>query len=170
MNRIKILKGDIAKITVDAIVNAANSYLLGGGGVDGAIHKAAGRKLLKECRKLGGCETGKAKITQGYNLPAKFIIHTVGPIYDSGKQGESELLASCYCESLKLAAENGIKTIAFPCISTGVYGYPFCEACVIALRTIEEFLKANDSITQIYMVCYSDSDFERFKAILKDFA
>ena len=169
MNKVKILNGDITKIKVDAIVNAANTSLLGGGGVDGAIQRAAGRELLEECRALNGCETGKAKITKGYNLPAKHVIHTVGPVYRDGKQGEKELLASCYRESLKLAVENGVKTIAFPCISTGIYGYPFREACVIALRTVEDFMQANESITQVYMVCFGDSDFERFEAILKDF-
>jgi len=169
MKRIKVLNGDITKIKVDAIVNAANTSLLGGGGVDGVIHRAAGRELLEECRALNGCETGKAKITKGYNLPAKHVIHTVGPVYRDGKQGEKELLASCYRESLKLAVENGVKTIAFPCISTGIYGYPFREACVIALRTVEDFMQANESITQVYMVCFGDSDFERFEAILKDF-
>ena len=169
MNRIKILNGDITKIEVDAIVNAANTSLLGGGGVDGAIHRAAGRELLEECRKLNGCETGKAKITNGYNLPAKFVIHTVGPVYRDGKHGEPELLASCYHESLALAVDSGVKTIAFPCISTGVYGYPFREACVIALRTVGDFLRANDSITQVYMVCFGENDFERFEAILSEF-
>ena len=168
MNRIKILNGDITKIAVDAIVNAANTSLLGGGGVDGAIHRAAGRELLEECRKLNGCETGKAKITKGYNLPAKYVIHTVGPVYRDGKQGEPELLASCYHDSLILAVENGIESIAFPCISTGVYGYPFREACVIALRTVEDFLQSNESISQVYMVCFGDNDFERFEVILKD--
>jgi O-acetyl-ADP-ribose deacetylase (regulator of RNase III) len=169
MNRIKVLNGDITKMTVDAIVNAANTSLLGGGGVDGAIHRAAGYELLEECRNLNGCETGKAKITKGYNLPAKYVIHTVGPVYKDGKHGESELLASCYRESLILAAENGIKSIAFPCISTGVYGYPFREACVVALRTVEDFLQTNESVSQVYMVCFGDSDYERFETILKDF-
>ena len=168
MNRIKILNGDITKIKVDAIVNAANTSLLGGGGVDGAIHRAAGRELLEECRKLNGCETGKAKITKGYNLPAKYVIHTVGPVYHDGKQREAELLASCYRESLILAVENGVESIAFPCISTGVYGYPFREACVIALRTVEDFMQTNESISQVYMVCFGDSDFKRFEAILND--
>ncbi|MCL2146208.1 MAG: O-acetyl-ADP-ribose deacetylase [Synergistaceae bacterium] len=168
MNRIKIMNGDITKIAVDAIVNAANNSLLGGGGVDGAIHRAAGRELLEECRKLNGCETGKAKITKGYNLPAKFVIHTVGPVYSDGKWGEPELLASCYRESLILAVENGVTTIAFPCISTGVYGYPFHDACVIALRTVEDFLQANEGITQVYMVCFGDSAFAQFQTILND--
>lgn len=170
MNKIKILNGDITKIEVDAIVNAANTSLLGGGGVDGAIHRAAGRELLKECRKLNGCETGKAKITKGYNLPAKFIIHTVGPVYRNGMQGEPELLSSCYRESLALAVLNGVKSIAFPCISTGVFRYPFCEACAIALRTVEDFLKSNESIDHVYMVCFGDKDYERYEAILKDFS
>ena len=170
MKRIKILNGDITKMAVDAIVNAANTSLLGGGGVDGAIHRAAGRELLEECRKLNGCETGKAKITKGYNLPVKYVIHTVGPVYRDGKQGEPELLASCYRESLILAVDNNIESIAFPCISTGVYGYPFHEACVIALRTVEDFLQSNESISQVYMVCFGGSDFERFEAILKDFS
>jgi len=168
MNRIKILNGDITKVEVGAIVNAANTSLLGGGGVDGAIHRAAGRELLEECRKLNGCETGKAKITKGYNLPAKFVIHTVGPVYRDGKHGESELLASCYRESLALAVQNGVKTIAFPCISTGVYGYPFREACVIALRTVDDFLQANEGVEQVYMVCFGDEDFARYEAILKE--
>jgi len=168
MNRIKILNGDITKIEVDAIVNAANTSLLGGGGVDGAIHRAAGKELLEECRKLNGCKTGEAKITKGYHLPAKFVIHTVGPVYCDGKHGEPELLSSCYRESLALAVENGVKTIAFPCISTGVFGYPFRKACVIALRTVEDFLQANESITKVYMVCFGDNAFERYEAILKE--
>ena len=169
MNRIRILNGDITKIEVDAIVNAANTSLLGGGGVDGAIHRAAGSELLEECRKLNGCKTGKAKITKGYNLPAKFVIHTVGPVYRNGKQGEPELLASCYRESLILALENGVKSIAFPCISTGIYGYPFHDACVIALRTVYDFLQTNEGVDQVYMVCFGGSDFEQFEAIFEDF-
>jgi len=165
MSRIKIKKGDITKIEVDAIVNAANTSLLGGGGVDGAIHRAAGGELLSECRKLNGCETGKAKITKGYNLPAKFVIHTVGPVYRDGNHGEPELLASCYRESLVLAVENNVKSIAFPCISTGVYGYPFREACIIALQTVKDFLKTNESIAQVYMVCFGDSDFSQYEMI-----
>jgi O-acetyl-ADP-ribose deacetylase (regulator of RNase III) len=169
MNRVKILQADITKIEVDAIVNAANTSLLGGGGVDGAIHRAAGKELLEECRKLNGCETGKAKITKGYNLPAKFIIHTVGPVYRDGKQGEPGLLSSCYRESLALAVECGIKTIAFPCISTGVYGYPFREACTVALQAIEDFLQEDQSISQVIMVCFGDDDFKHFSRILNDF-
>jgi O-acetyl-ADP-ribose deacetylase (regulator of RNase III) len=169
MNKVKILQGDITKIEVDAIVNAANTSLLGGGGVDGAIHRAAGKGLLEECRELNGCETGKAKITKGYNLPAKYVIHTVGPVYRDGKQGEPERLSSCYRESLALAAENGLKTIAFPCISTGVYGYPFREACAIALQAVEDFLNENRSISQVIMVCFGDDDFNRYSAMLKDF-
>jgi O-acetyl-ADP-ribose deacetylase (regulator of RNase III) len=169
MERVKIIQGDITKLEVDAIVNAANESLLGGGGVDGAIHRAAGKDLLAECRTLNGCKTGKAKITKGYNLPAKHIIHTVGPVYKDGNQDESSLLYSCYRESLTLAADSNIKTIAFPCISTGIFGYPFKEACVIALRAVEDFLQTDKSITKIFMVCFSDEDFKRYEAILNDF-
>ena len=169
MNQVKILRGDITKLEVDAIVNAANTSLLGGGGVDGAIHRAAGKELLEECRKLNGCETGKAKITNGYKLPSRFVIHTVGPIFQDGNHGEPELLFSCYRESLLLAAENGVSTIAFPCISTGVYGYPFKDACIVALRAVEDFLRENKSISKVFMVCFSETDFVQYEEILRSF-
>ena len=169
MEKVKIIQGDITKLDVDAIVNAANESLLGGGGVDGAIHHASGKELLAECRTLNGCETGKAKITKGYNLPVKYVIHTVGPVYRGGNRGEPELLRSCYQESLALAVANNIKTIAFPCISTGIFGYPFRDACVTALRAIEDFLQEEKSISKVFMVCFSDADFKCYETVLKDF-
>jgi O-acetyl-ADP-ribose deacetylase (regulator of RNase III) len=150
-NRLSVREGDITTLDVDAIVNAANSSLLGGGGVDGAIHRAAGPDLLEECLALGGCETGQAKITKGHGLPAKLVIHTVGPVWHGGDRGEPELLASCYRNSIQLAAANGCKTIAFPAISTGVYGYPAEDAANIAVRTIREI----DPPMEIILVAFS---------------
>ena len=165
--KIEIVKDDITKLKVDAIVNAANKTLLGGGGVDGAIHRAAGKKLLDECKKLNGCETGQAKITKGYNLPAKFVIHTVGPVWSGGKRNEPELLANCYRNSLKLAAENGIKTIAFPAISCGVYRFPKEEAAEIALKEINKFMEQNKLPEKIIIVCFDDEMYEIYKNLLK---
>jgi O-acetyl-ADP-ribose deacetylase (regulator of RNase III) len=167
MNIIKLHKGDITKLEVDAIVNAANKTLLGGGGVDGAIHRAAGKELLGECRALNGCNTGEAKITKGYNLPAKYVIHTVGPVYHGGKYNEAEKLASCYRNSLRLAVENGIKSVAFPNISTGVYGYPKMEAARIAIREVTVFLKSNKEINQVIFCVFDDENYRIYEDILE---
>ncbi|WP_286680887.1 O-acetyl-ADP-ribose deacetylase [Tepidanaerobacter sp. EBM-49] len=168
MDRIEIVQGDITKMETDAIVNAANNTLLGGGGVDGAIHRAAGPGLLEECRKLGGCETGGAKITKGYNLPAKYVIHTVGPVWHGGVTGEDELLASCYKNSLKLAVEHGIKTIAFPSISTGAYRFPVDRAARIAVREIVNFLKNDSNIEKVYIVCFDKRTREAYEKALEE--
>ena len=157
LDKIEVRQGDITRLEVDAIVNAANKSLLGGGGVDGAIHRTAGPELLKECRRLGGCPTGEARITNGYNLPACFVIHTVGPVY-SGKARDSRLLTNCYANSLKLAAENNLKSIAFPAISCGVYGYPIDQACKIAINTTCNFLKSNPDIEKAIFILFSDTD------------
>ncbi|WP_265446272.1 O-acetyl-ADP-ribose deacetylase [Acetivibrio straminisolvens] len=162
-----IVQGDITKINTDAIVNAANRFLHGGGGVDGAIHRAAGPELLEECRKLNGCETGKAKITKGYNLPAKYVIHTVGPIWRGGDNNEDELLASCYRSSLQLAVDNGLKTIAFPSISTGAYKFPIKRAAKIAIKEIYDFLCQNDSLTQVIMVCFDEMTQKAYEEALE---
>jgi len=163
---IEVRKGDITKLEVDAIVNAANTSLLGGGGVDGAIHRAAGPELLEFNKRLGGCPTGKAKISPGFNLPAKYIIHTVGPVWNGGKNNEDELLANCYRNSLMLAAENNVKSIAFPAISTGVYRFPLERAAQIAVKEVNEFLNQNKSIEKIIFVCFDAENFDIYSRLL----
>lgn len=158
--------GDITQLYVDAIVNAAKKSLLGGGGVDGAIHRAAGSKLLEECKTLGGCETGEAKITKGYDLPAKHVIHTVGPVWHGGDENEAELLASCYMNSLQLAEQQGLQSIAFPCISTGVYGYPKQQAAAIAVNVCKMFASNAESLKEIIFSCYDDESLAIYRQLL----
>jgi len=164
--KIEIARGDITKVNVDAIVNAANTTLLGGGGVDGAIHRGAGSELLVECRTLGGCPPGEARITRGYRLPARFVIHAVGPIWRGGTRAEPETLANCYRSSLQLAVENGIKTIAFPAISCGAYGYPISDAARIAVRSTQEFLGADDRIEKVVFVLWEEDIYDVYRQLL----
>jgi len=167
MKKIELIKTDITTLAVDAIVNAANHTLLGGGGVDGAIHRAAGIELLKECKKLNGCETGDAKITKGYYLPAKFVIHTVGPVWKGGKNNEDKLLTNCYQRSLEIAINNNVKTIAFPNISTGVYGFPKKRAAIIAVHTVTSFLKENTEIEKVIFVAFDDENYSLYEKLLE---
>lgn len=167
-DRIELVQGDITKQDVDAIVNAANSTLQGGGGVDGAIHRAAGPELLEECKTLDGCPTGEARITKGYRLPARHVIHTVGPVWRGGGHGEPKLLASCYKSSLELAVENEVHTIAFPSISTGVYGYPTDKACRVALKEVTKFLKGEESLQKVVFVCFTEADYECYERAIAE--
>lgn len=166
MTILRAILDDITKLEVDAIVNAANSTLLGGGGVDGAIHRAAGPALLEECRTLGGCKTGGAKITLGYNLPARYIIHTVGPVWHGGNHGEPALLASCYQRSLEIATACNLSSLAFPAISTGAYGYPIESATWVAVNTVRQFIQTPSTLLEVIFCCYSDADLNIYKVFL----
>ena len=165
--RMMIMEGDITKQKVDAIVNAANTSLLGGGGVDGAIHRAAGPELLEETRKIGGCPTGEARVSRGYNLPATWVIHTVGPVWKGGLKNEETLLANCYKNSLKAAVEHGVKTIAFPSISTGAYGFPLDRATKIALTETRDFLKSHETLEQVVFVCFGQKALKMYQETFK---
>ena len=166
MYNLNVIKSDITQLEVDAIVNAANKSLLGGGGVDGAIHRVAGSELLDECKTLSGCETGGAKLTKGYNLKARYVIHTVGPVWNGGTRREDQLLANCYQNSLQLANEKGLKSIAFPAISTGVYRFPIDRACRIVLESIRNYLKSDDSLNKIYLVCFGQDVFDQYNILM----
>jgi O-acetyl-ADP-ribose deacetylase (regulator of RNase III) len=168
MLKLKIMEGNLTEQKVDAIVNAANNSLLGGGGVDGAIHRAAGPRLLEECRTLGGCATGAAKITHGYNLPAKYVIHTVGPVWNEGIHGEDELLAHCYQNCFALVEEYGIRSIAFPAISTGAYGYPLDRAARIALAEMRRFLETDPPLERLLVVCFRTEVYESYREALQE--
>ena len=165
---IVVVEDDITNLDVDAIVNAANQTLLGGGGVDGAIHRAAGPNLLQECRTLNGCGTGESKITKGYNLKARFVIHTVGPVWSGGGRKEDQLLASCYRSSLNLAVKNNLRSIAFPCISTGVYGFPFERAAKIAINTVDDFLQNDKSIDKVIFVCFGSDAYRIYNELVSE--
>ena len=166
MYNVNVIKSDITQLEVDAIVNAANKSLLGGGGVDGAIHRVAGSELLDECKTLGGCETGEAKLTKGYKLKASYVIHTVGPVWNGGTRREDQLLTNCYKNSLQLANNISLKSIAFPAISTGVYRFPIDRACRIVLESIRNYLKSDDSINEIYLVCFDQDVFDQYNILM----
>lgn len=168
MGKTELIQGDITKLEVDAIVNAANKSLRGGGGVDGAIHREAGPELLEECKTLNGCETGQAKITKGYKLPAKYVIHTVGPLWNDGKNNEVDLLKDCYYNSLKLASKHGLSTIAFPNISTGVYRFPKDQAADIAISTVSDYLRQDEPIEKVYFVCFDIDNYQIYQKKLKE--